>query len=409
MVLRQFFVEQLISSLRGFSPQLVAYRRGSVGGEETKEVFSIDGTVKKVVFKLSWQRGQNIDFRIEKDGVDVTSLGKVSNGPFYRIFVLNMPAKVQGQTIDPGGQWQMRIQGKTGTSYEAAAIVDETKLKYDLSLGSKDYRVGEALDMELRLLADGKPVLDDMQGTATVLAPSQSVGTLLSLHPAPDQPTKIKLEPQLTPGQRKLTLLLQDEQHWRSLQPIKHPATLKGNGAGVYHTKFASTTVPGPYRVIVRVNGESPELGSIDRTDTVSTVVRFGAAVLGVSELRIKRLAATDGGLEKALYVRPQDKYGNFLGPDFGKHIQAGLSKGTVADEVEDQGDGTYIIPLLVASGSDPKLTLTILGEGLFDGDLSEVPESNGQNGLDNKWVYLAVALVLVVIAFLLLIRRRWL
>jgi len=407
MVLRQFFVEQLISSLRGFSPQLVAYRRGSASGEETTEVFSIDDTFKKIVFKLSWQRGQKLDFRIEKDGVDVTSLGKVSNGPFYRIFALDMPAKVQGQTIDPGGQWHMRIQGKRGTSYEAAAIVDETKLKYDLSLGSKAYKVGDALNMELRLLADGKLVSDDMQVTATVLAPSQSVGTLLSLHPLPAQPPTIKLEPQLTPGQRKLALLLQDEQHWRSLQPIEHPITLKGNGDGVYHTKFVSTTVPGTYRVSVRINGESPELGRIDRTDTVSTVVGFGAAELRVSELRIKNLGPKDGGLEKVLYVRPQDKYGNFLGPDFGKHIRAVLSDDTIADEVEDLGDGTYVIPLFVASGFDPTLTLTILGEVLVDGKLSEVPETTDKNVLDNKWIYLAVALLLVVMAFLLLTRRR--
>ena len=407
MVLRQFFIEQLISALRGFSPQLVAYRRGSAGGDETTEVFSIGDTVKKVVFKLSWQRGKNLDFRIEKDGVDVTSLGTVSNGPFYRIFALDMPAKAQGQAIKPGGQWHMRIQGIKGTAYEAASIVDETTLKYDLSLGSKDYQVGDALEMELRLFADGKPIQDDLQVTATVQAPSQSVGTLLSLNPLSGQPPNIRLEPQLTPGQRKLALFLQDEQHWHSLQPVEHPTTLKATGTGVYRTTFPSTTVPGTYRVIVRVTGESPKLGRIERTDAVSTVVRFGKAELGVSGLRIQQLGATDVGLKKALSVRPQDTHGNYLGPDFGKHIHVTLSDGTVSEEVEDPGDGTYVIPLVVPSGSDPKLSLTILGEVLYDGSLSGIPERQGQNGLDKEWVYLAVVLLLVVIAVLWLTQRR--
>jgi hypothetical protein len=168
-MLRQFFVEQLVSSLRGFSPQLVAYRRGVSGSEETTEDFSIGDTVKQVVFKLSRQRGRSFDFRIEKDGLDVTSLGKVRQGPFYRILALDLPAKFQGHIIKPGGKWHMRIRGKKDAAYEAAVIVDETKLKYDLAFGSGFYRAGEALDLKLHIFAEGRPVSDNLQVTATVL------------------------------------------------------------------------------------------------------------------------------------------------------------------------------------------------------------------------------------------------
>ncbi len=387
-MLRQFFVEQLVSSLRGFSPQLVAYRRGISGSEKTTEDFAIGHTAKQVVFKLSWQRGQRFDFRIEKDGVDVTALGKVRQGPFYRILALEMPAKIKGKILKPGGQWRMRIQGKKGTAYEAAAIVDETRLKYDLAFGSKNYRVGKALDLSLRISAEGKPIADDLQVTATVYVPPQSVGTLLSMQPLPDRPPNKALEPQLTPGQRKLALLLQDARHWRSLQPVERRIALKRDAEGVYRATLTSATVPGIYRVVVHVTGKRPDLGLISRTAAISTMVHFGKADLRFSDLWIQQLKQKGRLPGKALYVRPRDKFGNFLGPDFGNKIQATLSKGSAAGEAEDRGDGAYIIPIRVKKGSDPEITLAILGEVLFNGSLSGIPERADPFGREKKQAY---------------------
>jgi hypothetical protein len=344
---------------------------------------------------------------MEKDGLDVTAWGKVRQGPFYRIWALDMPAKIQGRVIKPGGKWHMRIRGDKGAAYEAAAIVDETQLKYDLAFGSKFYRAGEALDLKLRIFAGGKPIPDDMQVTATVQVPSQSVGTLLAMQPLPDQLPDTRLEPQSTPGQRKLALLLQDERHRRSLQPVEHPATLKRVDEGVYRMTYASATVPGIYRVVVHIAGENPDLGSIDRTSAISTVVRFGKADLSASDLRIKKVKETDRAVTKAIYVKPRDTYGNFMGPDFGNTIQVELSEGTVADGAQDQGDGTYIIPIVVAKGADPKVTLALLGEVLFDGNLSTMPESADHVGPVKIWVYLAVALLIVMMVRLLWSRRR--
>ena len=114
----------------------------------------------------------------------------------------------------------------------------------------------------------------------------------------------------------------------------------------------------------------------------------------------------------KALSMRPQDSFGNVLGPGFGRQIQAVLSAGMAADTVTgpvaDLGNGTYVITLLVPPDSDPRLTLTVLGAVLFEGALSELPEDTGQDGADRLWVLLAVgALLLLVVAFVWLIRRR--
>jgi hypothetical protein len=165
--------------------------------------------------------------------------------------------------------------------------------------------------------------------------------------------------------------------------------------------------VPGIYRVVVHIAGEHPDLGSIDRTSAISTVVRFGKADLSASDLRIKMLKEEDRAVKKAIYVKPRDTYGNFLGPDFGNTIQVELSEGTVADGAEDQGDGTYIIPIVVPKGADPKVTLALLGEVLFDGNLSTMPESADHVGPVKIWGYLALALLIVMMVRLLWFRRR--
>ncbi|HVR67376.1 MAG TPA: hypothetical protein VMT98_12085, partial [Verrucomicrobiae bacterium] len=122
--LREFFVEELINALRGFSPQLIDYRRGAIGSNGSIESFAVEGGARKLVLKLSWRRGQDMSLRVEKDGVDVTAAGRIVSGAFYKIFVIDFPAKEPGGALGSRGNWRLQIGGKKGATYEAAAIVD---------------------------------------------------------------------------------------------------------------------------------------------------------------------------------------------------------------------------------------------------------------------------------------------
>src|SRR5207248_1305795 len=75
--LRRFFVEELINALRGFSPQLVGYRRGVVSASTARESFALNPAVRKLVLKLSWKAGRKLTFRVERNGVDVTATGTI--------------------------------------------------------------------------------------------------------------------------------------------------------------------------------------------------------------------------------------------------------------------------------------------------------------------------------------------
>lgn len=366
--LRRFFIEELVNALRGFSPQLVGYHHGAVGASGSVEAFAVDHGAHKVVLKLSWQQGQQMTFRVEKDGMDLTPFGTVVDGPFYRFFALDLPTDVQGQTVQPGGLWQMIITGPTGEFYEAAAIVDETLLHYDVSLGARTYQVGETLELELRLLADELPLKGTTQVTATILAPRYSVGTLLSTLPIA---VEDKSEPGLTTRQRLVEALLHHEEFSQLLRPIATQVQLSAQEGGFYRTAWPSVSVPGIYTVIFQVAGDSPELGTFHRTEAVSTVVHFAEADRQRSELNAIFVERTAQGDVMAIRLRPQDAYGNFLGPEAGHEIQVALSTGTVDKNIGDLHDGTYLIRLLVPQKADPQVTVTVAGDILFRGQLS--------------------------------------
>jgi hypothetical protein len=91
--LRQFFVEQLIETLRGFSPQLVGYRRGALGNDGATEAFAVNKNARKLLFKVSWPQGHKLEVRALKDGTEFTSSARMISGTFYRILAFDLPAK----------------------------------------------------------------------------------------------------------------------------------------------------------------------------------------------------------------------------------------------------------------------------------------------------------------------------
>ncbi len=405
--LREYFVEELISSLRGFSPQLVAYRRGSTTGDATVETFAVNEGADKVILKLSWRRGAELELRVENGGRDVTKAGRMVRGPFYRIFVLDLPAELDRQPITAGGDWSMTITGDAGIGYEAAAIVDEPALSYRATVTSPDFRAGSPLDLELALFDGERPIAAGVEVTARVLTPATSVGTLLATQTTPQGALPALAEPGSSPGQRKLALLLQDEKHWQSLQPVAQSVTLRGSGDGHYRASFPGAVVAGGTRVIFTVEGEDPRLGRLQRSRTVSTKLRLGPLDAAGSGLTLAGGVPGAGGRSVTLQLRPIDLHGNYLGPDYAGHIGVALGDGAVAGAVADLGNGSYAVPLFVADGRDPDVGVTLAGAPLFSGKLSDLPPASGEAGPARHWVYLLAALLVATLLLLWVARRR--
>jgi hypothetical protein len=365
--LRLFFIQTLISVLRGFSPQLVAYRRGTLAAATASEAFSISTGARKVVLKLSWRAGQKLTFRALRNGVDVTGLGTIVDGPFYRLVAFD-PARLPA--VRAGGTWTIRVLGAAGQAYEAAAIVDDTRLRLTPGLGARARRVGDAMDLSMRVIADGKALRG---GTvrATVLVPGAGIGTLLATKPVPDDGKTGYTEPGLTIAQRRIEALLLDKAARTALRPVAHRLTLRDGGDGVYRGSFRGLTVPGIYTVVFEADGDRTAVGTLRRVERLTTLVRFGAADRSTSALAVQTLADSSSHREHVLRVRPRDRHGNFLGPGEAGEIRVALSAGTVGKEVMDLGDGGYAVPILTPAGADPTVTVTIAGAPLYHGALS--------------------------------------
>ena len=267
--LRHFFVEELINALKGFSPQLVAYRRGAVAANGSTEAFAIEDGVPKLVLKLSWKRGAKLDFSVAKDGVDVTSTGHFINGGFYKIFVIDLPAK-GARSITARGNWQLRIKGKATTAYEAAAIVDGGRMRYDAMFAARRPRVGNPLDLIVRVTTGSRPIDRSARVTVTLKSPTTAVNDILAKIPREELTT---FEPGMTLAEQRLLVLAQDPKRWAALKPRQRKLVLHPNDKGEFRTRFRPQ-VPGIYTAFVSIEGEADKIGKFSRTVTAITVVR---------------------------------------------------------------------------------------------------------------------------------------
>lgn len=379
--LRRFYVEELIDVLRQFSPQLVGYRHGIMAGRTGSESFTTNQTARRMVLKLSWKRGTSMSFTVEKDGVDVTQFGRIVEGAFYRIFTIDIP-RASAPTITAAGNWTMRINGPDRTPYEAAAIVEEENLKYEFKTGSARL-VGDPLPLAVKVTFDGLPVTD-ANVTAQVLTPKEALSNLLSRRATPATPAGFQYEPGATDAQRKFQLLLGDTSFRNALRPSPHPIVFQNNGNGTYSATFSNTSINGPYTVVYRVEGQRSDIGNYSRTESQTVALTFGIPSATASDLRV--LADRRPAGQYNLVVRPVDRLGNFLGPDYGHGIVVTVNGVRVTGTPQDRLDGSYVFTILATTPPPlTNITITVLGRPLFSGPLSAIPGS-GQSS--NKFAF---------------------
>ncbi len=371
--LRRFYIEDLIDVLKTFSPQLIAYRYAALPADTATQVFTTNVTARRAVFKLSWKRGNQFGLRVMKNGVDLTRFGRTISGAFYRIFSIDVPTTVSGQPVTPGGDWQLTITGTKGTTYEVAAIVEEEVLKYEFALGGATRLSGAAIPLSVRLTFAGQPVTD-ARVSARVLAPTQSLATLLSTYPTPAAPAGFQYETGATAAQRKFQLLLGDSAFRAAMLPAPNAITFTNNGNGTYSASYANTAVTGPYSVIFTVEGQRADIGTYSRTETRSVSVRFGPAVLATSSMSAVPAGRTPTGRRYELTLRPRDANGNYLGPDYGNAIRVVVDGTPVAGPPVDRLDGTYVFTFLTTRPAPlTNVTISVFGRPLYNGPLAGI------------------------------------
>jgi subtilisin family serine protease len=367
--LRRFFVEDLVDALREHSPQLIGYRHGllnSSGG--AVENFMVGKNAQKVILKVSGKATADLKLEVFKDKKKMTYAGKLIKGAHYQIFSIDMPYKYKMDRIKAEGMWTMQISGNAGAKYEVAAIVDEPLLECEYNLDQKDYAVGEALGINVRLKFGNRPVTDATV-TATVLRPKCGIGTLLSTTDAPN--TSGSSESGISADLVKFQQLLKQQKFYTDLQPAQQNITLHNNGNGIYTANFTNTNVPGTYTIKYNINGSGADIGFFYRTETRSTLVRFGAAELAQSAPMVELVETTATENIYLLVVRPKDKHGNYMGPGYKNKVVFTVD-GNLDGPVMDLLDGRYSQKVRVAlAKEDPDISISVMGQSLYSGPMS--------------------------------------
>lgn len=366
------FVNAAITAMQAHgSPQLVDLRRNTMAGDSASEVFTVNRGVRRVLLETIWQGQREIALRVFKDGKDVTAEMHPISSASYRGFFVDPPFQLGADEISAEGQWELRILAPAGTKYEAAALVDEPALKFEVGTGKADYLIGEPLQLVAEITYGGAPV-DDATVTARVGKPGEGIGTLLSVNATPPGAPSVTPEALATPAQIKLQRLLEDDKLRQRIQQVEHTVVLESQGAGKYTGSFGATDATGAYSVTFLIAGTTPLLGTYRRLRTVSTVVRFRAGDPDASQFRVRTLGQTASERRVLLSFRPRNGK-VFLGPDFGPKIRVMLSKGSAVAEPRDLLDGSYEVELLLPANVDPDITVTVAGQPLFKGKVSEL------------------------------------
>jgi hypothetical protein len=367
--LRRFFVEQLVNALRGFSPQLVAYRRGAVAAGGSTESFAIEDGVRKLVLKVSWKSGDSLDFSVARDGTDVTSAGRFIEGAFYKIFVMDLPDKGR---MNSRGNWQLRIKGKAATSYEAAAIVDGGRLKYDAKFDVGRPKAGDPLNLVVQLTSGGRPLTGSTRVTVNLTSPIIATGDII----ATTRPTELPVhEPRMSVAEQQFLAFTQDAKRSSALKQRRQKMVLQPDDRGELRMQL-HPQIPGIYTASVTIEGDDAQSGRFSRTLTATTVVRFASADPKASDIFMSECIVS-GRRYVRLILSPRDARKYRMGPGMASAVSLRLSAGRIVGGTHDLGDGNYMISFEVAPGDDPTVNLDVAGGALFSGRLSQLSEKS--------------------------------
>jgi hypothetical protein len=311
--------------------------------------------------------------RVEKDGTDVTGAGRIVSGAFYKIFVIDFPAKRPGGALTSRGTWRLAIGGKPGARYEAAAIADTERVMIDASFVASSPIVGESLAFEVRTIIDGKTFPGKSKVNAILQRPTVAAGELAADRKQIEAVRN--LEPGMSMAEQASLALTLDPRTAKRLRPITQRLALSPSAEGVYRGSFRPS-IPGIYAVVVSIEGDDERIGHFLRRATVMTVIGPGPA-----DPKNSRIARADGKLSKdrryvTLVVTPRNAGNVRLGPGYADSISVKLSQGRTIGGAQDLGDGRYMLVLAVAANSDADLTLGMGGVTLYAGPLSRIARS---------------------------------
>ncbi|HWN10841.1 MAG TPA: VWA domain-containing protein [Pyrinomonadaceae bacterium] len=384
------FLNNLVASLRGFSPQILAEEQMRLEPEtdsQTKDL-TLDLAATKSTFILSWA-GPQLPGRLEfdllaPDGSNALPLLRITDGPQYRIATAYFPlAKRDGRPVSHTGNWKMVVrraghtaadpsnkklnqQWREAVDYRVYLIADIPHTDFDVAFGKSTYRAGEEVTLHVAATESTEPVRSLGLISAVVTKASVNFGDLISK----ERVDPGKIERALNTGsdlptdraEAKFRLALADPGFAGRVQPTRETIKLfdDGNAAhadslpddGVYSARLGRARVPGLVAADISLTGQSARSRDFSRRYEVSTVVRHARFDRGYSNISASRLGSRDGKWLVALKVKPTDAKGNSLGPGFRDRLTIEVPGFPADSVIQDDLNGSYTRNFLIPFGS---------------------------------------------------------
>ena len=370
--LEDFFLDTLVSILAVDPVQKVGTHKGTIARTDPirEEAFQVDVGAREISFALSW-RGEKarhaLKFRIfAPNGVEIDPKRMfIRDGEFYRVAALKFPYRQNGQPINPGGIWKLRIEPNMTVphlQYSAHVIIDTDKLQFHFDAPRRRIAVGEGIPLHFWMQDQGR-TLSHIEGKilATIKRPPTGYGTFLSTHHLDEKQFSQSADPKgdgfANEASEKAYWLLKNEEIRKKLSPVTDHVMLYDDGKpehgdvrkndGVYSAFYKKTQYPGVYNVDLTVLGQIPKVGAIGRKVSQTVIVGMETFSMAKSEIKMTKVKPITGVVAYEVGIKLVDQYGNYFGP--GNElavavIPPGKHWGRVGRKVllEDQLNGTY-------------------------------------------------------------------
>lgn len=327
-------------------------------GSFTTELF-LATTTQWVVVNLSWDtRLGNLRFSLS---------GPVGSIPSDVIHDFdNGTARV---SFDPTGllhrekPWQLRVdlgdlsglgQEHGGAiPFDLVVLVEDVAISATLQALPKDYKPGDAIELEIRGREFGLP-LEQLgsnpgdQVLVQIVRPGQSIGDILSDGTSSTQPPP---NDSSSPAQAKLAnMLVDDPAAFKRNDANPDIVTLSQAEPGVYRGTFPAP-VTGHYNFLFAVTGNAPETGRFSRQAIRTVYVR---AVPDAGNTQVQTSVA--GSVVNIVFT-PRTAGKDRMGPGWASHFWL-TAPGAQPVKARDNLDGSYSATLSFAGATPPPVTL---------------------------------------------------
>jgi hypothetical protein len=368
--------QMFTSIFQNSSPQQIASERLALGSTPTSRTFPVNKDVTRLYLEAVFDKpiGDSYSYRVEHDGVEVTSKARVTKDNFFATLLIDF--QNDSLRLKSEGKWTLTAIPRSESTGQGAfvrlsATADEHTLKFKCDAGQKYFKECDLITPSVRLTEAGKAI-PNATVTATIYEPGKDIGDLLARNHAPNiPPVSTSLDAGSCALQKYNALKISDPaliQSYENYQPTTITLTYVGNG--LYTASGYKTKVTGVYKMVYKADATTTKLGEIQRMEEQTINVRFPSLSYDVGRTKPVISPPNDNLYKFEVTVEPSYKdcsgATRLVGLGWENSYMVKGNK-IFGAKVEDNCDGKYTIRFF-SKAKNPVTHITLVDEPIYDG-----------------------------------------